>query len=440
MKHLLHAATLGLFLCWAISLYAQKPIVPTPGKASDKTVYLTGATAHLGNGETIPTSVVSFKNGKIEMVADMTRVKLNTEGAEVIDISGKHIYPGLIACNTTLGLVEMAAVRATRDRDEVGDLNPNIRSIVAYNTDSHVIPTVRSNGILTAQVTPQGGTITGQSSVVQLDAWNWEDAAYKTDDAMILNFPSMVSFSWEEGKLKANEDYQKQYSELLRLFGEAKAYCGADSHTAANLKLQALCRVLDGSQKLHIRANFAKDIVAAVNFSQKIGAKIVIVGGSDAWQVTDLLKANNVPVIIHQTHALPNRDDEDVYLPSKLPKLLKDAGVLSAIAIGDNWDGFWQLRNLPFHAGTAATFGLTKEEALQSITQNAAKILGIDQTIGTLEAGKDATLIVSDGDILDMATNHITHAFIQGRPVDLDNKQKALYRRYMDKYGFQPKE
>ncbi len=340
MKHLLYTAY--CLVCTTLALYAQKPIVPTPGKASDKTVFLTGATAHLGNGEVIPNSVVSFKNGKIDLVADMTRIRLNTEGAEVIDITGKHLYPGLIACTTTLGLVEMAAVRATRDRDEVGELNPNIRSIIAYNTDSHVIPTVRSNGILLAQITPQGGLISGQSSIVQLDAWNWEDAAYKTDDALMVNFPSMVSFSWEEGRIKANEDYQQQYSDLLRLFDEAKAYCAETNHPTANLKLQAMCRAVSGGQPLYLRAHFSKDIIAAVNFAKHIGAKAVIVGGTDAWQVTDLLKANNVPVIIHQTHSLPNRDDEDVYLPSKLPKLLKDAGVLYAIAIGDNWDGVWQ--------------------------------------------------------------------------------------------------
>lgn len=445
-KHFPHYSLHYFIGCLAVCLLpithllAQKPIVPTPGKAQSQTIFLTGGTAHLGTGQVIPNSVISFKNGKIETVADMTLVKINMNDAQVIDISGKHVYPGLIACTTTIGLVEMGSVRATRDRDEVGDLNPNVRSIVAYNTDSHVTPTLRSNGILTAQVVPQSATLSGQSSVVQLDAWNWEDAAYKTDDGMFVNFPSMLTYSWEEHRIKPNEDYQAQYAGLLRLFEEAKAYCAETQHATTNLKLKAMCRLFDGSQTLYVRANYSKDIIAAVNFSKKFNLKTVLVGGVDAWQTTDLLKDNQVPVIIQQTHQLPQREDEDVYLPSKLPKMLKDAGVLYALTVGDNWDGFWQQRNLPFQAGTAAAFGLSKEEALQAITLNAAKILGIDQTLGSIEAGKDATIVVSDGDILDMASNNITHAFVQGRAVDLDNKQKALYRRFMGKYGLTPQE
>ncbi len=421
-------------------LYAQKPTVPSPGQPQSKPLLLTGGTAHIGNGTVIPVSVIRIENGKITMVADMTTIRINPEGATVLDISGKHVYPGLIATNTSIGLIEIGAVRATNDRGEVGDLNPDVRALIGYNTDSHVIPTVRSNGILLAQIVPAGGFLSGLSSVVQLDAWNWEDAAYQKDNGLYMTWPATMQYNWEEGRLKPNEKYSEQYQSLLQLFSEAKAYCSETTHMPQNLKLEAMCGLFNKTAKLYVQANSTKEISEAVNFAKQYGVAPVIVGGYDAWQVSDLLKENNVPVVLQRTHQLPHREDEDVYLPSRLPKMLKDAGVLFAITVGDGWDGFWDQRNLPFEAGTAACFGLSKEEALQAITLSPAKIMGIADKTGSIETGKDANLIVSKGDVLDMAGNYIEQAFIQGRMVDLDNKQKALYRKFMQKYQLTPKQ
>ncbi|HRI28262.1 MAG TPA: amidohydrolase family protein [Chitinophagales bacterium] len=419
----------------------QDPNVPLPAPPQTKKIALMGATAHVGNGQIVENSVLVMDNGKITAFGDGRTIKLDLKDATIIDVSGKHIYPGIIAAGTALGLSEIAAVRATQDRNEVGDLNPNIRSIIAYNTDSEVLPTLRSNGILMAQVAPQGGVISGASTVVHLDAWNWEDAAYKADEGVWLNWSQMFTYEgwWaEQGGIKLNEKYGEQVETIKSFFEEARAYCQTDKHPEKNLKMEAMCGLFNGTKKLFVNVNYVKEIVDVVNFAKKYGLKLALSGAADAWQVTDLLKANNVSVIINQTHSLPNRDDEDYDLPYKLPKLLQDAGVLYCITVGAGYDAYWQQRNLPFHAGTAAAFGLTKEQALSSITLNAAKILGIDQSCGSLESGKDATILVTKGDLLDMRTSVVEYAFIQGRQINLDNKQKALYRKFMTKYGLKP--
>ena len=402
---------------------------------NSKIIVLKGGTAHIGNGEVIENSIIIIENGKIKDIGTVKNINDLPTNVETIDLNGKEIYPGFIAANTNIGLSEIGAVRATNDYDETGSFNPNVRSIIAYNTDSEVTPTVRSNGVLLAQITPSGGAVSGQSSIVELEAWNWEDAAYKMDDAIYMAWPRMFSYSWKERKNKENEKYSEQIAELEQTFAEAKAYCENKKPQTKNLKLEAMCDLFSKNKKLYIKTDYIKEMVAAVQFAKIYDLKLVIVGGRDAWMATDILKENNVAIVINKTHTLPSRSHEDVDLPYKLPKILQDAGILYCITVGSGWDGFWDQRNISFEAGTAAAYGLTKEEALMTITSNAAKILGIDQTVGTLEKGKDATLIVSKGDALDMRTQHIEQAFIRGRAVDLDNKQKKLYRKFMDKYG-----
>lgn len=435
---LLCLVLLGLYSTPILAQNADYPPSPAPAKATDSIVIIYGGTAHIGNGSVINNSLITLKQGKIEGIADMTNIRLDLQGKKAIDATGKHIYPAIVAANTTMGLVEVAAVRATRDQYEVGDLNPNVRSIIAYNTDSHVLPTIRSNGILLAEVAPLGGTISGQSSVVQLDAWNWEDAAYATDIGLHLYWPRFVAApnyedEDEEAPTEKSNKYLEGIKELNGLFAEAKAYC-QDKHAQTNLKLEAMCGLFDKSKKVFIHAEFIKEIIDGVNFAKQWGLNPVIIGGTDIWLATDILKENKIPVVINRTHNLPKRSFEDVDLPYKLPKILQDAGILYCITMGDGWDSFWDQRNLPFNAGTAVAYGLTKEQALAAITSNPAQILGIHDKTGTLEIGKDANLLISEGDILDMKTSNITNAFIQGRAVDLDNKQKALYRRFMEKY------
>ncbi len=420
-----------LLLSFAFTSVAQSP-APAPAQSSP--VLIWGATAHLGDGTVIANSAIGFEGGKLTLVADATTIRLDrSKYPTVYDATGKHVYPGFIALNTNLGLAEIEAARATVDYADIGQYNPNLRSIVAYNTDSDVIPTVRSNGILLAQVAPQGGTISGASSVVQLDAWNWEDATYRSDEGIHLNWPTLQSFGgWQTGTpgMRKNEQYEKDVQALRRFFEEARAYAQQATPAVKNLRFEAMRGLFTQKTTLYIHTSNAKTIQESVLFAESFGLKKVLVGASDAWMITDFLKSHDVPVILHKTQSLPNREDEAVDQTFKTAALLHEKGILFALSN----DGFWQQRNLPFQAGQAVGFGLPNEAAVRALTLNSAKILGIDQTCGSLETGKDATLFISEGDALDMRTCQVTAAFIQGRTINLDNKHKQLNQRFEQKY------
>ena len=421
--------TTYLLLFSAIA-FAQNP---APADTATKRILLLGGIAHVGNGTVIEQSAIGIAQGKITFIMDGKGFKPARNAFDTImDISGKHVYPGLIAMNTMLGLNEIEAVRATHDYDESGSINPSSRAIIAYNTDSKVTPTVRSNGVMLAQIAPVGGIISGQSSVVELDAWNYEDAAYKTDDGVWLNFPStqIIKASWADSEEEQMKRSAKQMQELATLFEQAKAYAKNNKPEVVNQNLEAMRGLFNQTKTLYVRCNFAKDILAAIKFCELYKVRMVLCGGADAWMVTDELKSRQIPVIIERTQNLPRRDDEDVNLPYKLPNILMKRGV--EVAITD--EGFWKDRNLPFQAGQAVGYGLSKEEALQTITLNPARILGIDKTVGTLEDEKDATLIISEGDILDMKSSVVTHAYIRGKEINLDDIQKQLYQKYLKKY------
>jgi imidazolonepropionase-like amidohydrolase len=361
-------------------------------------------------------------------------------GSTQINAQGKHVYPGIILPASNLGLVEIGAVRASNDVREIGDMNPDIHSLVAYNTDSKVINTLRSNGILLANVVPQGNFVAGQSSVVQLDAWNYEDAAYKTDGGLHVYMPSLLPRPrfgrGAGGPNQPESDPVKEgldkIDELKSFFREAKAYNSESSHATTNLKFESVKNLFDKKQKLYMHANTVKQMLVALDFAKEFGFDMVIVGGSDSWQIADLLKQNNVSVILNQPHSLPTLEDDDVDQPYKTAAALQKAGVL--FSISDD-DGQTRGRNVIFNAGTAAAYGLSKEEALQAITLNAAKILGVADKTGSIEVGKDANIVISSGDILDMRTSNVTDAFIQGRKIDLTDKHKQLNERYKRKYG-----
>lgn len=418
------------------SITAQETISPAP--AQKETIALTNATIHIGNGQVINNGTVIFKNGKITAVG----AGASTAGAAIIDCKGKHIYPGLILTASQLGLIEVNSTRSTIDATEIGELNPSIRSLVAYNTDSKVTNTLRTNGILIANIIPDGGIISGSSSVVQLDAWNWEDAAYKTDVAIHFRMPSLLNRTGGRrggfgggGTAPAVDPVKRgleQIENVKAFFREAKAYLAEVKHDNTNLKYEAVKNLFTKKQKLFIHCNIVKEMLVAIDFVKEFGFDVVLVGAVDSWQVADLLKQNNIAVILNQLHDLPAMIDDDIDQPYKTPALLQKAGVL--FALNDD-DGNSRYRNLPFNAGTAAAYGLTKEEALSAVTLNAASILGIADKTGSIETGKDANIVISEGDILDMRTNIITHAFIQGRQVDLNNKQKQLAEKYEAKYG-----
>lgn len=410
-----------------------------PTKEYKGKLFITNGTVHVGNGQVIENATIEVNNGKIIQVGQ--NISVSQSDAKVVDAKGKQVYPGLILSETNLGLQEIAnGVRGSNDYLELGDLNPNIRSIVAYNTDSKIIGTLRASGILLASITPQGGTISGSSSVVQLDAWNWEDAAYKTDAGIHLNMPSFISrpnrFALFLGLPQDRTDPTKQalekVDEIKSFFRQAKAYFDEASHRETNLKFEAVKGLFDKKQKLFVHGDQVKQMLIAVDFVKEFGFDVVIVGGSESFLIADLLKQNNMAVILQQMHELPATEDDDFDQPYKTPAQLQKAGVVFALNDSHEESRF---RNLMFNAGTAAAYGLTKEQALQAITLNAAKILGIDDRTGSLETGKDANIVISDGDILDMRSSVITKAFIQGREVSLDNKQTQLYERYKYKYG-----
>lgn len=429
MKKILIAVVAAMFFAGA---FAQETVYPAP--AQKETIVLTNATIHVGNGQVIENGSVVITNGKITEVGTAV-----TASGKMIDCKGKHIYPGLILTSTQMGLVEVESVRATNDAGELGEINPSIRSIVAYNTDSKITNTLRPNGILLANVIPDGGLISGSSTVVQLDAWNWEDAAYKMDNGIHFNMPSLLARPRGRGGFGGGGQQSdpvktglEQIEKVKAFFREAKGYLAEATHDNTNLKYEAVKGLFSKKQKLFIHCNIVKEMLLAVDFVKEFGFDVVLVGAMDSWQIADILKQNNMAVILNQMHSLPAMVDDDVDQPYKTPAMLQKAGVLFSINYADDNT---RNRNMPFNAGTAVAYGLSKEEALAAITLNAAKILGIDDKTGSVEKGKDANIVVSEGDILDMKGNTITYAFIQGRQLNLDNKQKQLFEKYKYKYG-----
>ena len=442
MKKLLAFVLLSVL---SVAVHSQSNVLPAA--AQKGLFFIKNATIHVGNGTVVENGTIQIRDGKIEKVGK--DVSIPAGESNVLDAKGQHVYPGLILPVSTLGLIETGSIRASNDTREIGDMNPNVRSIVAYNTDSKVINTLRSNGILVANIVPQGSFLAGSSSVVQLDAWNWEDASYKTDAGMHLFMPSLMprpSFGRGGGGGGAGpnaaaptdpvKEGLEQIEKLKAFFREAKAYYGSTAKDETNLKYESVKNLFNKGQKLYVHANTVRQMLVALDFVKEFGMDVVIVGGSESWQIPDLLKQHNISVILQQMHSLPTTSDDDVDQPYKTAAILQKAGVL--FAISDD-DGQTRGRNLPFNAGTAATYGLTKEEALAAITLNAAKIMGVADKTGSIEAGKDANIIISSGDILDMSTSNVTDAFIQGRKINLDDKQKQLSDRYEQKYNLKGK-
>jgi imidazolonepropionase-like amidohydrolase len=423
---------IGASLILGLTFSASFAIVPTPAPDQSGPIALTGAIIHVGDGTVIGDGVITFDDGIITAVGDASD-NIDLTNHEVFDVQGRHVYPGFVLPNTSLGLSEVSSVRATQDIVEEGDINASVRSAIAYNTDSEIIPTNRFNGILTAQVAPQGGLISGSSSVFKLDGWNWEDAMLSEDVGLHLHWPGMMQRrrNPESGQFERmeNENYQGQTQLLHTLFQDATTYTG----DPVNLNLLAMQPLFNGIAKLFIHADEAKEIISAVRFARSYGVEdIVLVGGADAILVLDFLLAENIPVIYERIHELPLREWNDVDAPFKTPFLLHDAGV--KVGIGGGATSIDRQRNLPFFAGTAAAYGLDRETALAMVTGINAEILGVDERVGTLETGKDATLFISEGDALDMRTSQVIGAFIQGRDIDLNGTQQQLYERFRDKY------
>ncbi|MBP6731069.1 MAG: amidohydrolase, partial [Chitinophagales bacterium] len=334
MKFINKASLTLLLFTFHLCAFAQSE-VPAPAAKQTKSVYLTNATVHTGNGKVLQNATVAFNEGKITLVAESPSFKTDETMGKVIDCTGKHIYPGIIAANTKVGLDEIEAVRATNDYAEVGDFNPDARAIVAYNTDSRVTPTVRSNGILYAQSTPQYGYIAGTSAVVQLDAWNWEDALVK-EDGVWMGWPALLSGGgwWAEPSApKANKDYDKQVNTIKDYFREAKSYYDAGTHAKTNLRFEAMKGLFDRSKNLYVNADRMKEIQHVLAFAEEFNVKVVIVGGAESYMIAEELAQKKVAVMLGKTHDLPANADADIDQPFKTPAILQKAGVLFCITI-----------------------------------------------------------------------------------------------------------
>ncbi len=414
--------------------FSQDNISPAP--AYKGLIFIKNGTVHVGNGTVLENTTIQINNGKIERIG--VNLPIPADDVKVFDATGKQVYPGLILSSTNIGLREIGAqVKGSNDYNELGEMNPNIRSIVAYNADSKIINTLRSNGILLANIVPQGSLLAGSSSVVQFDAWNWEDAVYKMDDGMHFYMPSLLirpnRFRPAGGDNDPLKEALDRIENVKNFFRNAKAYnAQTSSPDATNLKLEAAKNLFTKHQRLFIHCNTVKEMLVAIDFVKEFDFDVTIIGGSESFLMAPLLKQHNISVILQQLFSLPTSDDDDVDQPFKTPSILQKAGVLFSLT---DEDGQTTGRNLMFNAGEAAAYGLSKEEALQSITLNAAKILGIADKTGSIEVGKDANIVVCNGDILDMKSSIVTKAFIQGRDIDLNDKHKELNEKYKKKYG-----
>jgi imidazolonepropionase-like amidohydrolase len=394
-----------LLLC--LKLQAQEVLTPAPPQ--EIPIILRNATLHIGDGTSTRVADVLIIDGKITKIGKVTEAFKRSED---IDLTGKHLYPGIIALNTQLGLTEIEAARPTVDTREAGMLNPGLRSVIAYNTDSRVIGTVRSNGILTAQIITESGWIKGISAVMQLDAANWEDAATDTDNALCMRWP------------KGSDANTIQ--EIYDYFNESKAWQDAGNLAEPDLNKRAMQPYLQAKRRIIIEAYSKTQIMQVLAFADYFHLDIALLGAHQALDIADQIAARKIPVILNNVHRLPAVDEEHPLNPYALPAELKNKGIEVSLST----DGFWQVRNLPFMAGTAAAYNLNPEEALQLITLNPAKVLHLDHRIGSIAEGKDANIIVSEGDLLDMKSSIPIKAMIEGRWISLENKQSQLYHKY----------
>jgi imidazolonepropionase-like amidohydrolase len=401
---------------------------PAPPQA--KPILLRGGDLYTVSDGVLEQTDLLFEAGRITAIGKNLNVPTD---AVIIDIAGKRVYPGLIDAATVVGLTEIGAVRATSDTREVGRIHPEVKAHIAYNTDSEIIPTVRAAGVTTVLVAPQGGTLAGRSALINLDGWTWEDAAEKLNVAVHVNWPRerIISAWWmEETPEEQRENNARNREQLFEAFEAAESYYmakSADPGIDVDTRWEAMLPVFTGEMPVFARADDYGQIEQAVSFFRKRGIRVVLVGGRESWRLTDLLKQNQIPVILGQTHAMPASEDAAYDSPFSLPDKLADAGIAFCISSAFSATG---VRNLAFQAGQAVAFGLEPETALRAITLSTAEILGVADNLGSLAVGKKATLFVSEGDILDPLTAKVTRVFIEGRNVNLDSKHEELYRKY----------
>ena len=429
------AATLLVTLVASPNLVAQE----VPGRAQKGPILIQGGTLHPIDGPAIENGSLLFENGKITAIGTDIEAP---EGTAKLNAEGRHIYPGLFESHSQIGLTELAAVRATNDFRESGSINPNVKALVSVYPDNVNIPVTRSNGVLFALTAPSGGLISGKSAVIQLDGWTYEDLCVRAEAALQVSWPRQSVSGRRRARMSKKEiaealkNQQAQMRKMNEFFEATRNYREArnadESTQPYDARLEAMIDVVDGKLPMMVQANGAAEIQSAVNFSIQQKVKLIILGGYDADECAALLKEHDVPVIIGAVHRMPQRRSDEYDRAYTLASRLKKAGVKFCIS-GTERSETWNARNLAYHAATAVTFGLSPDEAIRSITLSPAEILGVDDRIGSLTVGKEASLIITDGNPLDIRTN-VLGAFIQGRAVDLSNRQKRLYQKYQQKY------
>lgn len=404
---------------WSAALvgFASDEVPGAPQKAA---IALTGGTIHTISGETIANGTLLFENGKITSIGTEGVLP---DGTDAISIEGKHVYPSLLDAHTHLGLVEIESVRATIDYQEMGTFNPNVKSWVAVNPDSELIPVTRANGVLLVLSAPTGGIISGRSAVLQLDGWSYEDLILQKDVAMHIDWPTRRT---DDSSLKSLRDF----FDRARAYREVRA--AEPGRQSMDLRLEAMQPVIDRELPVIVSVDDLSDIQAAVGFAVEQQIRLIIHGGYDAVECSSLLKEHAIPVIVAGTYRLPLRSDDAYDAAYTLPSRLREAGVQYCLASGGRFSSTG-VRNLPYHAATAAGFGLPIDEALKAITLYSAQVLGVADRVGSLEVGKDATLFICSGDPLDVNCQ-VEAAFIQGRKVELNDRHKRLWRKYEQKF------
>lgn len=435
------ALSLGVVATAALSVSPQGTPVAAPKQSAP--IAILHATVHpmtLGT-PTITDGFVLIKDGTIAGIGEAAAFP-GGDGYQIHDATGLHLYPGFVAIGSPMGLIEVDQVRATDDRREAGTWHPEVIAAVAVNPDSELIPVSRANGNLTTIVFPQGGTLCGHASAIRMDGWTTEDLAIKPQAGMVIAWPATEPLRGRFGRRGGGAGGSRgedTIREIDRFFDEATQWAAAfaaDPTTTIDLRYQRLLPVLRGEEPVFIDASSAGQIESAALWATRRGLKPVIIGGGSAAEpeVAGLLKRHNIPVIVRGTMELPRLADDPYDSAYSLPARLRDAGIRFAIAPaggmgGDAANDRW----LPQHAGMAVAFGLTQDEAIAAITRDAASIVGLGQTHGTIEPGKAATLLLASGDPLDLRTE-VVGAWIDGRRIDLRTNQNQLEERYREKY------
>jgi imidazolonepropionase-like amidohydrolase len=413
-----------------------------PGPPQKQPILIQNATVHTVSGGTLANHCVLLRDGKIAEIAP----SIATDPSfEILDATGKHLYPGLIDSYSYIGLVEIDSVSATVDHSETGTLNPNVRAVAAFNPDSEAIPVARANGVLFSLISPTGGLVSGRSAIMQLDGWTWEDMTVRGDIAMAIQWPRFGNSGGRgRGRGPQSDPSETESGDRLAplhsLIRETKAYAlgrQADPKAPIDLRLEAMLPVVQGKTPVMIQANSIKQIQTAVAFCNAHQLKMILFGGADALHCAPLLREANIPVVLSGVYRLPNRRDAGYDSVYALPGQLQAAGVRFSIA-SDGRFGASGVRNLPYHASVAVGFGLDPEVALRAITLSAAEIYGVADRIGSIQNGKDASVFLSNGNILETESN-VERAWIQGRRVDLSSRHTDLYNKYKVKYEQLPK-